>query len=178
MESRKSEIKAFRFDSELVKEVRVAARREGVSENAFVHNLLTQRVKADPLIRAFPYIVLSRQSFAPIIGTANPDSLEFVAIDLGKKNFALARELYESLGMELGFSRYLVEVLGEQARWFETEGANSMPERMTLRHEYGMKWSLFLKSLFTGAYEVVSHERLKMGVTDTYVSMELPKTTW
>lgn len=175
MQSRKSEVKAFRLGVDLLKGIRTAAKREGVSENAFVQNLLSRRVKADPIIRAFPYIVLSRQSFVPIIGTTNPDSLQFVALDLGKRNFAFARELYESGGMELGYSQYLTDILDEQAHWFGTEGVNNWPERITLRHEFGMKWSLFLKSFLTGAYEVVSHDRIKMDITDAYVSVELPK---
>jgi hypothetical protein len=174
MQSRKSEVKAFRLDSELLKGVRTVARREGVSESAFVQNLLSHRVKADPLIRAFPFIVLSRQSFVQIIGMANPDSIEFVALDLGKRNFAFARELFESVGTDLGFSQYLTEVLDGQAHWFGTEGVNSRPERITLRHEFGIKWSLFLESFLTGAYEVVSHNRIKIGVADAYVSIELP----
>jgi hypothetical protein len=33
---------------------------------------------------------------------------------------------------------------------------------------------LFLESFLTGAYEVVSHNRIKIGVADAYVSIELP----
>jgi len=104
MESLKSKIKSFRLNTEMLRGIRAAARREGVSENAFVQNLLSQRVKADPLIRAFPYIVLSRKSFMPILGATNTDGLEVAGFDLGRSNFSLARELYESVGMELGFS--------------------------------------------------------------------------
>ncbi len=175
VQNRKSATKAFRLDANLLEGLTTVARREGVSENAFVQDLLSQRVKADPLIRAFPYIVLSRRSFAPILGITNQDGLEMVGLDLGRRNFAYARELYESGGMKLDLSEYMMEVLDKQAHWFETEGVNSRPERMTLRHEYGLKWSLFLKSFLIGAYEVVSHDKLTIGVTDAYVSIELPK---
>jgi hypothetical protein len=175
MESRKSEIKSFRLDAETLRGLRTVARRQGVTANAFVQNLLSQRVKVDPLIRAFPFIVLSKRSFVPIVGLTNPDGLEMVGLDLGRKNFAFARELFESTGTELDFLQYTTEVLDGQAHWFETEGVNSKPERMTLRHDYGIKWSLFVKSFLTGAYEVVSRDRMKLGIADTYVSIELPK---
>lgn len=175
MQRRKSATSSFRFDAELIEGLKKAAKHEGVSENSFVESVLSRRVRADPIIHAFPYIILSRRSFVPILGTSDPDSLELVASELGKRNFAFARELYGSSGTTLGFSQYLIEVLGEQAHWFETEGVNSMPERMTLRHEYGLKWSLFLKSFLTGAYEVVSHDRMKTSLTDAYVGIELPK---
>lgn len=175
MQSRKTTTKTFRLETEILEALKKVARREGVSENALVQSLLLQRVKADPFIRAFPYIILSRRSFAPILGMTNPDGLEIVGLDLGKRNFAFARELYESMGTELTFSNYLTDVLDRQAHWFQIEGANTKPERMTLRHEYGMKWSLFLKSFLMGAYELVSRDKLKIGVTEAYVGLELPK---
>jgi len=73
------------------------------------------------------------------------------------------------------FSNYLADVLDKQAHWFQIEGFNTKPERLTLRHDCGLKWSLFLKSFLTGAYEVVSRDRLKISVTEAYVSVEVPK---
>jgi hypothetical protein len=166
--------KTFRLDEELLEGLRKAARHEGISENALVQDLISRRVKADPLVHAFPFIILSRRSFIPILGTANPDSLELVALELGRKNFTLTRELYKSTGKELGFSEYLVDVLDKQVHWFEVEGVENKPERLTLHHECGMKWSLFLKSFLTAAYEVMSKEKVRMVLNDTYVSLELP----
>ena len=174
MRSRKSATRAYRLDAELIEELKKAARREGISENSLVQNLLAQAVKASPLIRAFPFIVISRRTLLPILGSANRDGLEIAGLDLGKRNFALAKELYESVGRELGFSDFLVEILDKEARWFEVEGAESRPERLTLRHECDMKWSLFLKSYLTGAYEVVSREKIKFTLSESYVGIELP----
>jgi len=97
-----------------------------------------------------------------------------VAFDLGRRNFALAMELYKSIGKDMGFFEYLTEVLDKQARWFEVEGAEEKPERVTLHHECRMRWSLFLKNFLTGAYEVESREKIRMVLNDTYVSLELP----
>lgn len=174
MGSRKSAIRAYRLDLELIEGLKKAARREGVSENSFVQNTLSQRVTANPLIHAFPYIVLSRRTIVPILGTTNADGLELVAFDLGRRNFALVRELYGSVGKEMGFLEYLTEVLDKQARWFEVEGVEEKPERVTLYHECGMRWSLFLKSFLTAAYEVISREKIRVVLNDTYVSLELP----
>jgi hypothetical protein len=172
--SRKSATRAYRLDAELIEELKKVAKREGVSENSYVENLLAQRIRASPLIRAFPYIVISRRTLLPILGSANSDGLELAGMDLGKKNFALAKELYESLGRELTFTKFLVEILDKEARWFEVEGAEDRPERLTLRHECGMKWSLFLKSYLTSAYELISREKIKLTPNESYVSVELP----
>ena len=68
----------------------------------------------------------------------------------------------------------MIEVLDKEAHWFEVEGAEDRPERLTLRHECGMKWSLFLKSYLTSAYELVSREKIKLTLNESYVSVELP----
>ncbi len=174
MKNRKSATRAFRLDIETIEGLKRAARREGVTENWFVQNLLARRVKADSIIHAFPYIVLSTRTLLPILGSTNPDGLEMAGLDLGKSNFALARELHQSVGRELGFSEFLTEILDKEARWFEVEGVEDIPERLTLHHEYGMKWSLFLRGYPTGAFEVVSHEKVKMALHNSYVSLELP----
>ena len=175
VQSRRSATKACRLDVELLEGVKKAARREGVSENSFVKSLLAQRVRADPLMHALPYVVISRRALVPILGSTIADGLEMVGLDLGKRNFALARELYESTGRELGFAEYLVEILDKEAQWFKVEGIQDKPERLTLHHECGMKWSLFLKAYLTSAYEVISRERIRMTINDAYVGIELPR---
>lgn len=179
MQSRKSATRAYRLDVELIDRLKKVARREGVSENSFVQDLLVQRVNADRLIHAFPFVVLSRRTLIPILGSTNPDVLEMAGLDLGKRNFALVKELYESAGRKLDFAEYLSEILDKEAHWFEVEGAENRPERLTLRHECGMKWSLFLRAYLTGASESASQERTKMSLNDSYVSLELPaKQEW
>ena len=169
-----SAARAYRLDVGLIEGLKRASRRAGMSENSFVQNLLAQRVKAGPLINAVPHVLLSRRTLLHILGSTNPDGLEMVGLELGKRNFALVRELYESVGKELGFSEFLVEILDKEAQWFEVEGAEDKPDRLTLRHECGMKWSLFLGSYLTSAFGVVSHENAKMTLNESYVSLELP----
>lgn len=176
MKNRSSEVKAFRLDAELLKAVKTIAKREGISENAFVQSVLWQRVRADLLIRAFPIVALSGQSLAQILSTSNPNLLDIAALELGRRNFGLVRELYASVGTDMDFARYLGEVLDKQARWFELEGVNVNPQRITLRHNYGMKWSLFLRSFLISAYEVVSDDKMKIGITDTFLSVEFPSS--
>ena len=173
MDNRKSKVRSFRLDSGLLEELKTVAEREKTSENAFVEGILARRIKTDPIITAFPYVVLSRKSFSSILGMANPDGLEVVGQELGRRNFAFTRELYESVGQEVGFAQYLGDILDEQAHWFFVEGGNKRPEKLILRHEYGYKWSIFLKSFLIGAHEVVSRDRIRIDLADSYLRMEL-----
>jgi len=38
-----------------------------------------------------------------------------------------------------------------------------------------MKWSSFLRSYLTGAYEVVSREKIRIVLDEAYIRVELPK---
>jgi len=172
METPKTQVKSYRLNSEVIERIRSIARREGVSENLFVQRLLLARVNADPFIRAFPLIVLGKDSFSQIMGMTNPAGLELAATELGRKSFALARELYESEGEELDLRQYMTDVLDKQGHWFETDGLVRSPERLTLRHGYGMKWSVFLKGFLTGANEAVSPQRMGIRVTERYLALE------
>jgi hypothetical protein len=174
VKSRKSATRAYRLDVEIIEGMKKTAKREGVSENSLVQDLMAQRVKADSLIRAFPYIILSRRTLQYILGSTNPDGLEIAGSKIGKRNFTLARDLYASLGRELTFPDYLREILDEDAHWFEVEGAEEKPEKLMLRHESGMRWSMFLRSYLASAFEVVSYEKMKMILNESYVCVELP----
>jgi hypothetical protein len=176
MQNRKSEVRAFRLDGELLVRLQAIAKREGISENALVQNILSQWVSSDLARHAIPYITLGGPSFTQILGMTNRDGLEVIGADLGKRNFAYIKELHESSGIDMSFVRYMIDMLERQGHWFKTEGTDSKPERLTLRHEYGTKWSLFLNNYLTGAYQVVSRDRLKIFISDTYIGLEFPKT--
>jgi hypothetical protein len=174
MQRKKTEVRSFSLDSELLRNLKVAARREGVSENAFVEGLLSDRVRIDPVYHAVQSIVLDKQTFSSVLGMTHSEGLDIVGYNLGKSGYTLARELYQSNGVELGFVEYITWVL-QKAGWFEIEGAEVRPERITLHHAFGPKWSGFVKSYLEGAYEVVSRERLQMEAAESYVTVNFSR---
>ncbi len=130
----------------------------------------------DPLIPAFNGIKLGEETFASILSTSNPDSLEIDGFALGKKNFSLARELLESVDVQITFIQFLTKILGKEGSWFTVEGGvTESSERITLRHRYGEKWSLFLKSYLSGAYEVLRTGKLEIDVKGNILKIRFPK---
>jgi hypothetical protein len=105
------------------------------------------------------------------------NGLDIIGSERGKRVFSLVREVFESTDVELDFPQYLSKVLGEEARWYRVEGALTKPERITLVHGYGPKWSVFLKAYLSSAYEIVSRNKLELSSANDYVSVRLPKTT-
>ena len=159
----RTRIRSYRLDLNLIEQLRKAASKEGISENNFVTGILQRRTRIDPLIPAFKGIILSDEILRAIISTSNADTLELSGFNLGKETFMLARELFRSHEMELTFTELLIDILDDQLRWFNVEGnLTEKSEGVTIRHAYGVKWSVFVKSFLIGAHTVVSKEILEV----------------
>ena len=124
-----------------------ASRRARTTENAFVSALIEDRMIIEPLIPAFQQIRFSTETFQSILNAANVDALETAASDIAKRNFPLVRELFAASGRPFDFREFVTKILGTYARWFYVEGDDSGTQSsMVLRHSFGLKWSIFVKS--------------------------------
>lgn len=172
-----TDTRTFRFENELLEELSAMAKKYGINENKLVARFLMRRVSIDPLIPTFEGISFTKQTFEAILGTTDMNSLEVLGWELGKTRFATAKKLYESNGGQLSFCRYVTDILGEHGGWFRIEGSgkNLHPGKMVLHHSFKLHWSVFLKSYLSGAYEVVSRNRLLVRITDEFVEIELPE---
>ena len=167
-----SRIKSFRLGESMVKSLERVCRRRHISENAFVCGTLRWRIEVEPLIPAFGGILLSDSVFDSILMLADEDKLEAVARDLGEKHFLVARELFQSSGEELTYSKFLNSILDNHGRWFSVEGdAGADSSVVLLRHNHTEKWSAFLRGYLAGAYGVVAHEALHIDTTDGLVKL-------
>lgn len=173
---KKRQVKAFRIDTSVLQALKVASRDSGISENAFVEAILHRRLEAEPLRRAFGHIVLEDEILASFSKLIDVDKLEAIGFDRGKRTFLLAKELFTSSGSELTFSQFAFKILGDLANWFEVEGLHLRPDRVTLRHKYGIKWSVFLRGFLSGAFEVVSRDKLLLNLSDEFVGVQFPQS--
>ncbi len=171
-----TKIKAFRLETSLILGLERVARRLHVSENMYVTQILTAALRVESLIPALGRIALGSETFASIMSTTNPDSLEMDGFALGRKNYSMVREILESIGCQMTFIQFLVYILAEGGEWFTVEGnATESSDRLTLRHQYGEKWSIFLKSYISGAYEVLSSGKLQIDVKGNILKIRFPK---
>jgi hypothetical protein len=168
-------VRSFRLDANVIQMLKAGARRRRISDTAFAEGILEQRLKAEPFIEAFDSAVLGKSTLGSILSATDSSSLEIAGFEQGKRNFALARELFESNGVDLSLPSYVDDILGKQARWFGVEGIHARPERISLYHRYGLSWSGFLKSYLSGAFEVISRNRLEASIANDFVSIRFPK---
>ena len=129
----------------------------------------------DPLIPTFDGLVLTTETFESILNTCNIDAMEIGASEMGKKHFMMARTLFEASGTQLTFVKFVDEILSKRAGWFRIEGGDidEASHELILQHKFTIKWSAFLKSYLCGAYESVSHRRLAVDITSTFVRLQL-----
>lgn len=167
-------MKGFRLRQETLEGLQIASRRNGMTENSFVEKVLTRRIRVDSLLQAFESLTIGKETFVSILGMTNVNGMDILASEQGKKSFLLAKQLFESNGIDLTFFRYVTEILGEQAGWFTVEGAQVKPEVLTLYHSCGRKWSRFLKEYLASAFELASHEKLKVELGDEFVTVRIP----
>jgi hypothetical protein len=173
-ERTKTRTKTFRFDSIQVEKLNRATKRAQVTENKFVADLLAERLIIDPLIPAFYEIRLAGVTFESILNATNADALESAASDMAQKNSQLVRELYESNGIALTFQEFVTDVLGKYGRWFYIEGnVNWSDGGVSLRHQYGLRWSRFLRAYLQSAYGIFSENRLKIEINNQFVRISL-----
>ena len=168
--------KSFRLDSALVGKLSKAAKKYGITESQFVTNALAHRIALDPLLPSFEFLSLSSETFQQMLGVMNMDALEMVGWDLGQRHFARAKALFESSGEELRLVQFMREVLANQAHWFRIEGTDSSAkDEITLHHAFSSRWSVFLQSYLSGAYQVVSNERLMVQISDIFIRVKFPR---
>ncbi len=118
-----TKIKAFRLETSLILSLERAARRLHISDNMYVTRVLTRALMIEPLVPVFDGIELAEETFASLLSTANRDSLEVDGFALGKKNYTMVRELFESIGIQVTFIQFLTKILAEAGNWFTIEGA-------------------------------------------------------
>jgi hypothetical protein len=168
--AKKTRVMSFRLDEALIGKLSTAARHAHMTENASVSALLEDRLTIYPLIPAFQEIRLATVTFEPIVNATNIDALEATASDMAQKNFRAVRELFRSNGITLTFQVFVMDLLGKYGRWFYLEGDPDWSQGwITLRHQFGLKWSRFLRAYLLSAYSTVSKDKLKTEIDDQFV---------
>lgn len=177
METRRTKTKTFRFDVDLIEALGRSPKRAQMTENAFLSEMLKDRVMIDPLFPAFEELRLSTDMFRTILSATNADVLEAVASETAQKNAQLIRELYESNDRALTLQEFITEVLASHSHWFHIEGNYKSSHRsMTLRHTFGLKWSTFVRAYVSSTHDVFSKDKIKIDVADQFVRIEWTPT--
>lgn len=124
------------------------SKRASISENVIVNQVLKRWAVFDRFVIRQNILMFNRRLFARIVPTLSEEELVKIAKEQGAK---LTVDLYDLVGMEMHpnsvLDYYLKTVLSDSMRWYtyEHHGDHSKG-RFVLRHDFGRRWSVFLKT--------------------------------
>jgi hypothetical protein len=126
-------------------------------------------------LRVLDGIAMSKILFQEMLTLTNPVALEILASEIARKNISHAFEL---LDLELNLSSmecFLKEVLGLWG-WFRIKPSQSRSNHeLKLFHDYGIRWSSFLKSYLTSAFELTGKDTPTIQVAERLVKVKFPE---
>lgn len=169
-----STTRTFRLDDKLLQKISLLAKQHGLTENQLVSKWLSSRAAVDSLISPLGGIGVGNETLEAILGTADIHALDLRGWELGEKHFLRARAALSGLGEDLTFQRYLEETLVE-AGWFRlTVNILAKSKELILDHDLSIKWSIFVRGYVSGAYRVISKEKLVVDVSESFIRVKLP----
>ena len=167
--------KSFRIDESALQAVEAEAHALNVSPNTLVNQILKQYAEFDRFARKINTVKISSAPFRGILSSADVDQLIEIAKTAGSsipQAFATAKEGRVGLSSLIGHIRSLAVY----AQLFEfSETTDSHDQVVTLIHDFGLNWSIFLVHYITAMFAQIGVSP-KIEMSDRSVSFTLSVT--
>ena len=141
-------LRTIRIGKHLDNVIQKDSKEKRMSVNALISSILTRYAEWDRNTERFGFLTLTRETFSGILGTADDEKLVAAARELGAK---VPKEIILFWFKKMNLENFLAYILmtcrygGVAECKYESEGKN---HTITVHHEYGKKWSLFMKHFF------------------------------
>ena len=173
---RKTVGRSFRVDEEWLNVLAEEAERQGISVNSLLNRILQQYAYLRFILR-FGAITLTRKGFVGILECCPDEKISENGLNAGS---AIVKDLLLTMGVKPNYSFVLClvkKLLAEFSGWFECDHhIMEDKEILHLRHELGMKWSLYLSGVATGTFNSILDKQVNIEHTDSSVTITIPKT--
>ena len=168
--------RSFRINEEWLNVLNEEAERQGISVNSVLNRLLQQYAYLRFMLR-FGAITLTRRGFASLIECCADDDVKEKGRIAGSK---ITKDLLLTMGVPptYDFTVFLVKkILSEFAGWFECDHhIKRDKEILHLRHDLGMKWSIYLSGVISGTFNALLKKEVKVEITETSVTLTIDRT--
>lgn len=172
---RKTVGRSFRINEEWLNVLNEEAGKQGVSVNSLLNRLLQQYAYLRFMMR-YGAITLTRKGFANILECCPDDDVKQNGKNAGS---TITKDLMMTMGVPLtyDFTVFLVKkLLSDFAGWFECDHhVKRDKEILHLRHDLGIKWSLYLSGAVAGAFNSLLNQEIKIEHSDSSVTVTIDK---
>ena len=169
---KKTVAKSFRINEDALEVLREEARSETLSLNTLVNQLLVNYAQSGKYLKRTNSITLTRQTFGELVNDLSEDSVINAGRNAGKTApQVLITSKYGEI--TVGHMIEYIHDLSSYANWFEyTETNAGEHPTITLMHEMGRNWSLFIAHYLAEAFAAAGC-KAKYEVADRYVTFAI-----
>jgi hypothetical protein len=172
MTNGKTVIKSIRVDFSLEKRLAEASKKRNITESAYVSGALRRELMVEPLLPAFEGITIERSTFCSILALANRAAVDILGTEVARRNIPLELDSVEpQLRRQLLFA-FLADVAADCWHWFKIGLSQEGEARILLYHQFGINWSLFLKSFLLEGFAMVSNTPPRISVTENLIKVD------
>jgi hypothetical protein len=165
--------KSFRVDEAALKAIENDAESQNVSMNTLVNQIFKQYAEYDRFARKINTVKLSSSTFRDLLSNLETDKVIEIAKSSGSgvpQAFAAAKSGRVDMRALLDHLRYLAAYahLCDLSETVDSQGHN-----LTLIHDFGLNWSIFLVHYMTAMFGLMGIAP-KIEMSDRSVSLTIP----
>lgn len=170
-------IRTIRTNCEFDKTIKEEAKKQGISINSLINQIIERYVITYRFIDTFPSLIIPSEI---ITGWLDGMTEEHI-IKIGKHagSFVPKHSLFLS-GATLNLDTILSTMekkVGQHSNWYQFQSQeNNGRINLLLRHNLGRKWSTYLSAYYSALFEDILNISIKFQIGDNSLAIMLPKT--
>jgi hypothetical protein len=171
-----TQTKSFRLDADILEALDTESARRGTSVNNLTNQILRKWVNFDRYVQDFGYIMISVHDFLRGLNVQDENTIKTLAAETGKR---FPKDLILFTGQKNDLKtciRFVENILCDYMKWGTYHTSSTDTEYVvTLRHNYGSKWSLALQIVLQAMFDVNTNTKPRFTVTESTVLMIIEK---
>jgi hypothetical protein len=172
-----TQTKSFRLDADILEALDTESARRGTSVNNLTNQILRKWVNFDRYVQDFGYIMVSVHDFLRGLNVQDENIIKTLAMETGRR---FPKDLILFTGQKNDLKtciRFVENILCDYMKWAAYHTSSTDTEYViTLRHNYGSKWSLALQIVLQSMFDVNTGAKPRFTVTDSTVLMIIDKS--
>jgi len=171
-----TQTKSFRLDADILEALDMESARRGTSVNNLTNQILRKWVNFDRYVQDFGYVMFSVHDFLRGLNVLSESEIKSLSAESGRR---FPKDLILFTGQKNDLRnciRFVESIFCDYMKWATYHNSSTDSEYViTLRHNYGAKWSIALESMLQTMFETNVGVKPKFTVTDSTVLMTIDK---